>query len=56
MSLSVNVTGPQRDVHSGNDGGVFNEPMTDLIKVMGTVLAPGGSTVMVREGRGGRSR
>ena len=54
MSLSINVTGPLRDVHSGNDGGVFNEPMTDLIKIMGTVLAPGESTVMVRGRRAGR--
>ncbi|GAX84568.1 hypothetical protein CEUSTIGMA_g11989.t1 [Chlamydomonas eustigma] len=47
MSLSINVSGPVRDVHSGNDGGVFNEPMTDLIKVMGTLLKPGESTIMV---------
>ncbi|KAG1669406.1 hypothetical protein FOA52_004057 [Chlamydomonas sp. UWO 241] len=47
VSMSIIVSGPSKDVHSGNDGGVFNEPMTDLIKVMGTVLAPGSSNVTV---------
>jgi len=27
------VKGPERDLHSGNDGGVFNEPLADLTKV-----------------------
>ncbi len=29
----VQVRGPARDLHSGNDGGVFNEPLADLTKV-----------------------
>ncbi len=33
LAITVTVTGPDHDVHSGNDGGVFNEPMVDLVKV-----------------------
>ena len=29
------VTGPARDVHSGNEGGVFSEPLTNLMHVLG---------------------
>ncbi len=29
----MQVRGPARDLHSGNDGGVFNEPLADLTKV-----------------------
>ena len=29
----LQVRGPARDLHSGNDGGVFNEPLADLTKV-----------------------
>lgn len=36
------VSGPDRDVHSGNDGGVFDEPMVDLAKLVATFTAPGG--------------
>jgi len=35
VTASIEVAGPERDVHSGNDGGVFNEPMMDLAKVGG---------------------
>ena len=30
--------GPQRDLHSGNDGGVFNEPLADLTKVLASLI------------------
>ncbi len=50
MSVSVTVSGPQRDVHSGNDGGVFVEPMMDLIHVMGTVVQRGTSEIQVSGG------
>lgn len=30
---TLQISGPERDVHSGNDGGVFDEPMVDLLKV-----------------------
>ena len=32
-SLSIEVRGPSRDLHSGNEGGVFTEPLADLSKV-----------------------
>lgn len=38
ISLNVEVHGPERDLHSGNDGGVFNEPMVDLVKVLSTLV------------------
>jgi hypothetical protein len=36
------VSGPQRDLHSGNDGGVFSEPMADLVQLLGSLHGPGG--------------
>jgi hypothetical protein len=36
--LSDQVAGPQRDLHSGNDGGVFNEPLADLTKVLASLI------------------
>ncbi|GIL70254.1 hypothetical protein Vretifemale_1091 [Volvox reticuliferus] len=42
LSLTVQITGPERDLHSGNDGGVFSEPMVDLIRVMATLVGPNG--------------
>jgi len=48
ITMSVEVLGPRKDLHSGNEGGVFNEPMTDLMKVLASmqdssnnVLIPG---------------
>lgn len=38
----MQITGPERDLHSGNDGGVFAEPMVDLLRVMATLVGPGG--------------
>jgi len=38
ISMSVQVSGPDKEIHSGNDGGVFNEPMNDLVKVLGTLV------------------
>jgi len=40
------VTGLKRDLHSGNDGGVFNEPMVDLVNVIGT-LVDGRNSILV---------
>jgi len=45
--LCAQVSGPQRDLHSGNDGGVFCEPMMDLVKVMSSLLEPGTTTIRV---------
>jgi di- and tripeptidase/Cys-Gly metallodipeptidase DUG1 len=38
----LQVSGPQRDLHSGNDGGVFSEPMADLVQLLGALHGPGG--------------
>jgi len=38
INVSVEVSGPERDVHSGNEGGVFNEPMADLTKLLATLV------------------
>lgn len=46
IALSIEVTGPVRDLHSGNDGGVFNEPMTDLLAVLAT-LTDSNATALV---------
>ena len=32
------VKGPERDIHSGNDGGVFNEPLSDLTKLLASLV------------------
>lgn len=47
MQACAQVSGPQKDLHSGNDGGVFCEPMTDLIKTMSTLLEPGRTVIRV---------
>ncbi len=39
IALSIEVSGPERDVHSGNDGGVFEEPMADLVGGAAACLA-----------------
>lgn len=36
--LYVQVKGPERDIHSGNDGGVFNEPLSDLTKLLASLV------------------
>jgi len=46
ICLDVAVTGPERDLHSGNDGGVFNEPMLDLVNVIST-LVDGRNSILV---------
>jgi hypothetical protein len=40
------VSGPQRDLHSGNDGGVFTEPMADLVQLLGSLHGPGGKILV----------
>nr|VWO99513.1 N/A [Ganoderma boninense] len=44
--FSVNVTGPKQDLHSGMFGRMVHEPMTDLIALMGKLVAPDG-TILV---------
>lgn len=38
IALSIEVAGPDRDLHSGNEGGVFNEPLADLTKVLASLV------------------
>ena len=38
ICLIVRVDGAGRDLHSGNDGGVFNEPMADLCRLLATLV------------------
>lgn len=38
IALSVEVRGPVRDLHSGNEGGVFSEPLADLNKVLASLV------------------
>ena len=37
-SWLLQVRGPSKDLHSGNDGGVFNEPLSDLTKLLASVV------------------
>lgn len=46
LSPRPQISGPQRDLHSGNDGGVFNEPMSDLVKLLAR-LTDSSSNVLV---------
>ena len=39
ISASLEVRGPARDLHSGNDGGVIAEPLVDLAKLVATLTA-----------------
>ncbi|RMZ55212.1 hypothetical protein APUTEX25_005490 [Auxenochlorella protothecoides] len=38
ISASIEVHGPARDLHSGNEGGVFSEPLADLTKVLASLV------------------
>ena len=38
ITLSVEVYGPEKDLHSGNEGGALKEPMTDLVKILGSLV------------------
>ena len=38
ICITVRVEGGARDLHSGNDGGVFNEPMADLCRLLATLV------------------
>ena len=38
ITFSIEVKGPTRDLHSGNEGGVFSEPVADLSKVLASLV------------------
>ena len=42
----MTISGPARDLHSGVFGRMVHEPMTDLITLMGKLVAPDG-TILV---------
>lgn len=42
IELLVSVTGGNRNLHSGVDGGAVLEPMNDLITILGTLVDAGG--------------
>ena len=38
INMSVEIRGPSKDLHSGNEGGVFSEPLADLTKVLASLV------------------
>ena len=38
INMSVEIRGPAKDLHSGNEGGVFSEPLADLTKVLASLV------------------
>ncbi|KAL4400333.1 metallodipeptidase [Malassezia pachydermatis] len=40
--FKLSISGPARDLHSGVFGGMVHEPMTDLIKIMSSLVTPQG--------------
>lgn len=43
---SLTISGPGSDLHSGVFGGVVHEPMTDLIKIMATLVSTDGKILI----------
>lgn len=43
---SIEVWGPGADLHSGVFGGLAHEPMTDLVRVMGSLVDPDGKILI----------
>ena len=43
---SLEISGPGQDLHSGVMGGVSQEPMTDLVRVMASLVAPDGEILI----------
>lgn len=46
MYVLVEVSGPARDLHSGVFGRTVHEPMTDLIALLGKLVAPDGKILV----------
>ena len=44
--MLVEVAGPARDLHSGVFGRTVHEPMTDLITLLGKLVAPDGTILI----------
>ena len=43
---SVSISGPGQDLHSGVFGGTAQEPMTDLVRVLGRLVGTGGEILI----------
>jgi len=43
---AIEISGPGQDLHSGVYGGMTHEPMTDLIKIMGSLVDPDGKILI----------
>ncbi|KAI9653900.1 MAG: hypothetical protein M1831_005585 [Alyxoria varia] len=43
---SIEISGPGQDLHSGVMGGVSQEPMTDLVRVMSSLVQPDGTILI----------
>ncbi|KAI8989637.1 CNDP dipeptidase [Trametes punicea] len=44
--FTLTISGPARDLHSGGFGRMVHEPMTDLIYLMGRLVAPNGTILI----------
>lgn len=44
--FKLEIKGPARDLHSGVFGGMVHEPMTDLVKIMSTLVSPDGKILI----------
>lgn len=44
--FKLEIKGPARDLHSGVFGGMVHEPMTDLIKIMSSLVTPSGQILV----------
>ena len=44
--MFAEVSGPARDLHSGVFGRTVHEPMTDLIAILGKLVAPDGKILV----------
>lgn len=42
QQITVCVSGPSRDLHSGVHGGCINEPLMDLVHILSTLSDPSG--------------
>ncbi len=38
ICLNLEVTGPEKNLHSGSDGGSFTEPMNNLVAVLSNLV------------------
>lgn len=44
--MSINITGPKKDQHSGLVGGTIHEPMTDLVHILSNLISLDGEVLI----------